>query len=226
MTTRHEFLAQLHEILQPQSYLEVGVQHGWSLELSKAPISFGIDPYPYVDWPNVIRGESDTVWADKDLLSQLYPSGIDLGFIDGMHQFEYALRDLMGMERLAHARTMIVFDDVLPRNQREAARTQCPGDWTGDVWKIVPAVSLFRPDLVFRLVDTQPTGLLLVTGFGRTFPEGSAVPGILERVYESLIKLWAQEAPVPDDVLNRTNAWQPDRALEEVRTWMQGLEEA
>jgi hypothetical protein len=30
MTTRHEFLQQLHELIQPKVYLEIGVQHGWS----------------------------------------------------------------------------------------------------------------------------------------------------------------------------------------------------
>lgn len=215
--TRHEFLKALHELLQPQSYLEVGVQHGWSLELSKAPISFGIDPNPLVHWPNVLRGESDIVWAQPGSLDGLYPNGIDFGFIDGMHLFEYALRDFMGMLIHVHQNSIIVFDDVLPRNQEEANRVQCPGDWTGDVWKIHQTLPMYRPDLKFRLVDTQPTGLLLVTGFGR---ETGAVVGVLDRVYESLVRIWSVDVPVPDDVINRTHAWDPDIALEEIRNGM------
>lgn len=218
--TRHEFLKALHELLQPQSYLEVGVQHGWSLELSKAPISFGIDPQPLVPWSNVIRAESDAVWADADLITQLYPEGIDFAFIDGMHRFEYALRDFIAIMKHAHEKTVVVFDDVLPRNEVEANRVQCPGDWTGDVWKI-RALQPFRPDLKFRLVDTEPTGTLVVTGFpGPRKPLSDLRRDVLDRVYESLVAVWAKDLPVPDDVISRKDAWQPEIVLEEIRNGM------
>ena len=40
---RHEFLAALHAGLRPRNYLEIGVDTGLSLELSRVP-SIGIDP--------------------------------------------------------------------------------------------------------------------------------------------------------------------------------------
>ena len=47
---------------------------------------------------------------------------LDLAFIDGMHLFEYALRDFINVERFADWSSVIVFDDMLPRNVDEAAR--------------------------------------------------------------------------------------------------------
>ena len=47
---------------------------------------------------------------------------LDLVFVDGMHLFEFALRDFMNVERHADWWSVIVFDDILPRDVDEAAR--------------------------------------------------------------------------------------------------------
>ncbi len=35
-------------------------------------------------------------------------------------------------------------DDVLPADERTASRTQHPDWWTGDVWKMIPALRKYR----------------------------------------------------------------------------------
>jgi hypothetical protein len=37
------------------------------------------------------------------------------------------------------------------------------GAWTGDVWKIIPVLQKYRPDLKLTILDCAPTGLLLVS---------------------------------------------------------------
>ena len=221
MTTRHQFLAELHELLEPRTYLEIGVQHGWSLNLAHAAeVAIGVDPHPLIQATGnqiIYQMTSDEVFAGAG--APVLPP-IDLAFIDGMHLYEYALRDFMNVLRYVHKDSVIVFDDVLPRNQLEAARVQCPGDWTGDVWKIHRTIPVYRPDLKFRLVDTQPTGLLVVTGFDKNT---NTIATSLNRVYDSLVAIWSKDCPVPHDVINRELAWQPEIALEEVRN---GLEAA
>ena len=49
-------------------------------------------------------------------------TSLDLSFIDGMHLFEYVLRDFMNVERFSRWDTAIVLDDMLPRDVDEAAR--------------------------------------------------------------------------------------------------------
>jgi hypothetical protein len=231
--TRHEFLTALHALLKPKVYLEVGVQHGTSLALCQFGTTqgYGIDPNPLVDWPGLFRMTSDQFFdiADPDNLDGLLGGRVDLGFIDGMHLVEFALRDFIGMERLCQPATfretetayiqveastsVIVFDDVLPRNQAEAARDQCPGDWTGDVWRIDEILSRFRTDLDLMLIDTQPTGLLVVTNLN---PDNR----ILSERADDIATRWPpEEQTVPAAILARAEAWQPPDALQAIADW-------
>lgn len=200
---RHTFLAALHNLLEPRGYLEVGVQTGASLRLASCP-AVGVDPYPIVRYPlpdttRVVEATSDEFFAAGD--EAPVPQPLDLAFIDGMHLWEFALRDFRNIERFANERTVVAFDDVLPRNQVEGSRTPNPGNWAGDVWRIADVIAGLSPGVRFCLVDTQPTGVLLVWGL---WPDREwTVPDL------------GGEMPVPDDVLNRTFAVAPDVALEQ-----------
>lgn len=215
MTTRHQFLAMLHETLKPRGYLEVGVFSGDSLRLvARNTLAIGIDPNPHLHghFPgstHVFKMTSDEFFAGTGPRI-LVDTRLDLAFIDGMHLMEFALRDFMNIEKLANPRTVVVFDDVLPRNQHEATREQCPGDWTGDVWKVPRILSLLRRDLTVILVDTEPTGTAVVLGLD----SGSIR---LEDMYDQMIA-WGlgQWQTVPQEVLDREGAIGPLEALERI----------
>lgn len=219
MVTRHQFLHKLHLHLKPRGYLEIGVHTGDSLRLaSEDTESVGVDPYPQVGPlpPNkfVYAMTSDTYFTKYKAPG---PEFIDLAFIDGMHLFEFALRDFMNIEANSNPRTVVAFDDVLPRNQGEAAREQCPGDWTGDVWKVYNILDTYRPDLRKVLVDTSPTGILLVWNLD---PENRA----LHDRYETLENAFRldQWNLVPDAILSRAQAVSPQEALERIKGWQCG----
>lgn len=221
MMTRHEFLAMLHDTLKPRGYLEIGVQHGTSLALAKCP-AVGIDPAPMLQGhfkdTRVYTMTSDQFFHDYDPLVDLFGDNhLDLAFIDGMHLFEYALRDFQNIERYANERTVIVFDDVLPRNQHEASREQCPGDWTGDVWKTAKVIEKFRKDLKLYWINTSPTGTAIVYGFS---PDGQRYD-LYGRLASLGLEGWG---PVPDDVISREHAVEPDWALKQVVTYLLTLE--
>jgi hypothetical protein len=214
VVTRHEFLAELHKILNPRVYLEIGVQSGASLTLATGTrIAHGVDPHPMLSmgippWAQIFEETSDEYFAALDRTAELTnkPSlAIDLGFIDGMHLWEYALRDFMNMERYANSHGTIVLDDVLPYNREIAARKQPPGDWTGDVWKVWEILSDWRPDLDLRLVNSQPTGLLVVRNlnpYNRILKENWAS---INRNYGSI--------ELTDSILNREWAFSPEAVL-------------
>ena len=113
---------------------------------------------------------SDEFFANHDL-RRIFPHGVDLGFIDGMHLFEYALRDFINLERFCHPRSIIGIHDCCPMNAEMALRKPNSDTrvdqalrlaWTGDVWKLLPILRQYRPDLEIFVLDARPTGLVLL----------------------------------------------------------------
>lgn len=213
--TRHEFLQQLHEILKPRTYLEIGVQSGASLALAQhSKVAIGIDPAPVLSvglppWATVLHSTSDeffTLGAPK--LPRTWP--VNLAFIDGMHLWEYALRDFMNIEKYSTPDTVVVFDDVLPYNQEIAARKQPPGDWTGDVWKLWYILTSYRPDLDVTLVNTAPTGLMVVQGLD---PDSDA----LQAAWTMIKLAWGDGPWVPEEIINRSKAVIPELVLGQIK---------
>jgi methyltransferase family protein len=201
MVTRHQFLTMLHDLLKPMVYLEVGVQYGLSMDLAvHSETIIGIDPLPlrHVQRPGemIFSQVSDDYFAGRD--PDFHPH-IDLAFIDGSHLYEDALRDFLNIAPLCGPRSVVVFDDVLPYNVEMTSREPAPGDWTGDVWKIVYTLQSYltypvdQSQLGVRAmtVNTFPTGTLAVWGFEHldTSP--------IAEVYEDL----ARYRPPPNHVL-------------------------
>jgi hypothetical protein len=230
---RHRFLAELHRRILPRTYLEIGVNDGRSLALSRAP-SIAVDPAFRITVPfrcdvQVVKARSDAFFARPDPLRHLRssrnpfrnlargrplfgaylgPFRLDLAFIDGMHLFEYALRDLMNIERHADWWTVIVVDDMLPRNAGEAARGRHTREWAGDVYKLAPILAQHRPDLLVIPVDTTPTGVVVILG-------ADPSSRILVERYDEIVATWATPDPqqVPPEVLGRDHALDPSALL-------------
>ena len=57
---------------------------------------------------------------------------------------------------------IIVIDDVLPDDPLQARRERQTRTWCGDVWRIVPTLKAVRHDLKITLLDTAPSGLMIV----------------------------------------------------------------
>jgi hypothetical protein len=172
-----ELLRHLHEELQPAGYLEIGVDWGDSLGLSRAR-SVAIDPAPkprpetLLGKPGLVIyvGEPDDFFAEYDRAAMLGGTRLDLAFIDGLHEFTQVVRDLENVERWGHPGTVVAIHDVLPRNAWEAAPAFHDGFWTGDVWRIVPFLRAHRPDLRLWLTEADPTGMLIVSGLDPAHP--------------------------------------------------------
>ena len=71
---------------------------------------------------------------------------IDLAFIDGMHLFEYTLRDFINIERRAHDNSVVLIHDIIPMNIQMGARFRTTGTWMGDVWKIITILKKSPPE--------------------------------------------------------------------------------
>ena len=209
---RHEFLEQLHEIFRPRAYFEIGIHTGQSLALSRAP-SVAVDPDYWVSSEvccdvHMVRRTSDDFFASEAPFAHLGRQTIDLAFIDGMHLFEFVLRDFINTERHATWSSVIVLDDMLPRNADEAARDQHTAEWAGDVYKLVPVLQSYRPDLQLLLADTAPTGVLVVVGLD---PDNSVLSDSYDEIIDRFVVNDPQQVPRP--VLDRTLALPPASVL-------------
>jgi predicted O-methyltransferase YrrM len=208
-----DFLAQVHGLLKPRTYFEIGVRNGHSMALSSSR-SIGVDPaYAIADdvkiAPEVTLYEqtSDDFFAAEKPLSAFDEPAIDLAFIDGLHLYEFVLRDFMNVEKYTAPGSLVIFDDVLPRAVQHAARERETVTWTGDVWKIIPTLREVRPDLILLLVRTSPTGLLLVMG-------GDLTNGDLAKAYDRLLAEHVDSDEVPPaEFIDRTTAVYPTWVL-------------
>ncbi len=229
---RHEFLGHLHHVVAPRNYLEIGVSDGRSLTLAQVP-SIGIDPAPKVKQrlhrdAKVVKATSDDFFAGPDPLGhfrngrspldrfmrRVRPTPdepaptLDLVFIDGMHLFEYALRDFMNVERHCTWTSVIVFDDMLPRDVDEAARDRHTKFWAGDVFKVIDVLRRYRPELVVLPIDTEPTGTLVVMG-------ADPANEVLHDAYDEIVRTEVVPDPqsVPEAILSRQGAVAPERIV-------------
>ena len=206
--TRHELLARLHEVLKPRTYFEIGVDVGASLTLSRTR-TIAIDPAFAIMEPlscdlTAIRSTSDEYFRTSAPSEHFGDTSIDLAFIDGMHLSEFVLRDFMNIERYSSPGTVVVLDDVLPRNDLEAFRVRRTGAWTGDVFRVYPVLLEYRPDLILIPMNTAPTGTLLITNLDPT-------NRVLHHNYDEIVKSLDRPDPVivPDDLKRRKVAADP-----------------
>ena len=160
-----EVLKQIHQTIKPSLYLEIGVRRGDSLFLSQCD-SIGVDPDYQIKWNipqnfHLFRKPSDAFFRED--AEKVIQKPVDLAFIDGMHLFEYVLWDFMNVEAFCHPGSIIVIDDIFPNHPLQATRERKTVHWTGDVWRLVPCLQKFRPDLNLTFINTEPTGLLVVS---------------------------------------------------------------
>jgi hypothetical protein len=161
-------LQRIVEAVRPRTYLEIGVAQGDSLRLVRAPtVAIGVDPEPQLSAPlapnqRVFAETSDAFFASHDVRAELGGLPIDLAFIDGMHHFEFALRDFANVERLSTRQSSILIHDCYPLDRVTAERERRRNFWTGDIWRLIVLLKKVRPDLSIHTIATAPSGLALV----------------------------------------------------------------
>jgi tetratricopeptide (TPR) repeat protein len=163
-----EVLSWIHARVRPRTYVEIGVETGQSIALAHPETrAIGVDPAPQISVPigprtRVVAEKSDDYFARHDVRAELDGLPVDLAFIDGMHHFEFALRDFVNLERLATAQSTILIHDCYPLNRLTAERERQSTFWSGDIWRLVLVLRKHRPDLSVNVIAAAPTGLCIV----------------------------------------------------------------
>ena len=209
------FLAEAHRQINPGLYAEIGIRQGKSLALAHGRC-YGIDPAFNITVElnapvRLFKATSDEFFQRPDL-QELFSTPVAMAFIDGMHLFEFALRDFINIERVAAGHAVVFFHDVFPRTAEEALRSKREAGtkaWTGDVWKILPCLREFRPDLLLLPLDVAPTGLLMVCGL-------NPLDRALQTNYERIVEKFNSEAYAkpPADILSRRGGFGAQTVIE------------
>jgi Methyltransferase domain len=180
-------LDRIHYHLQPLTYVEIGVETGRTLALAQpGTTSIGIDPQPRLAHPipdlgRVFVETSDAFFAQHDLSSELGGRPVDLAFLDGMHRFDFALRDFVNIERYCTPQSTCLVHDCLPLDENTSGPNRRTRFWTGDVWKLILCLKKHRPDLEVHTVATAPTGLAIIRGLD---PGSTVLRDRMDRIRE------------------------------------------
>lgn len=172
-----EFLRDDLHAIGTDAHLEIGTRDGSSIAALNCPV-IAIDPH-FVLNGNVIGRKQQCLFfqmTSDEFFKRHRPDAllgkpIASAFLDGMHHFEYLLRDFINTEKYCGKRAVIYLHDCLPLTPEMSNRDErsVPDSgpfahwWTGDVWKILPILKEYRPDLDIICYDCPPTGLVKVS---------------------------------------------------------------
>jgi hypothetical protein len=205
-------LKRIHDELKPRTYLEIGVFKGQSLRLANPQTrAIGIDPAPQLEHTPGPRQTihalaSDDFFASHDVIAELGGKTLELAFIDGMHQFEFALRDFINVEKYSSPDSVILIHDVYPIDATSAARERASWFWSGDIWRLILILKKYRPDLTVNVIGTSPTGLGIVQNLD---PSSRVLAEHLDEIVEEFLALDISVLDGgKDEMLNRIpNDW-------------------
>ncbi|WP_193743564.1 hypothetical protein [Tateyamaria sp. ANG-S1] len=164
------FLNKLHAKNLFEWYLEIGTRNGRSFAPARGN-AIAVDPKFQIS-SNVLQmkrssfffqSTSDVFFCSNFL--KINNIRLSFSFLDGMHLFEFLLRDFINIERNTKIGGAIALHDCCPPTfdmTVRSLRDRPKGGWTGDVWKMVPILQRYRPELKLEVIGCKPTGIVIV----------------------------------------------------------------
>lgn len=187
------FMAGLHRDVLLDWYMEVGCRTGRIFANARGK-TIAVDPFFRADTNiigtkpalHVFQQTSDDFFA-SDFLKAMKVK-LSYSFLDGMHLFEFLLRDFMATEKASDPKGVIALHDCCPFSYEMTTRdlSAIPKQaWTGDVWKLIPILMEYRPDLQITVLDAAPTGVVLVSGLD---PKSK----VLDKKYAEIVEHYSE----------------------------------
>ena len=130
-----------------QTYLEIGAGDNDNFDKIIIKTKVGVDPKGVSD--NIIKKTSDDFFNQN---SQHF----DIIFIDGLHIYDQAKKDLLNsLNFLSHDGSIVMHDCNPTTFEMQRTDITVNGEWTGDVWKVIVEMKKTRTDLSICVVDTD-----------------------------------------------------------------------
>jgi hypothetical protein len=190
------------------TYLEIGVLGGVVFFAVKCRRKIAVDPEFKLNWkgklgeavrnPYNLNSSFHEMKSDdffeREASRIFLKSKLDIALVDGMHEFRYALNDVLNCLSYLNNNGVIIMHDCNPQTAEAASsfadwqRSSYEGYWNGDVWKVIHHLRQNKPELDVFVADCDH-GLGVITpktGLVNNRPIPSADPEFL--TYEDLAK--------------------------------------
>jgi hypothetical protein len=164
------------------NYLEIGVFNGHIFFRIKSNFKIAVDPdfafdnarkfgkillNPYNLYNRYFSKASDDFFKE-DAQKSFSSKKIEIALIDGMHEYDFAWRDVQNTLRYLDDNGVIVLHDCNPQSAEAACSFEewkardFEGTWNGDVWKVILYLRSLQNDLNAFVLDCDH-GLGIVT---------------------------------------------------------------
>jgi hypothetical protein len=178
---RSEVIQYLIDKKKCRRYLEIGVFNGEVFFKIQAPYKFAVDPqFRFVretKYKMIFKNLSNINaryfsktsddFFKEDAPKSFSKKKIDLCFIDGMHEFDFVLRDTLNTLKYLDDNGVIILHDCNPLTAEAEVsfakwqKRGLTGEWNGDVWKMIVRLRSLHDDInVFTLDTDQGLGII------------------------------------------------------------------
>jgi hypothetical protein len=146
--TRTEIINYLIKEIKAKSYLEIGVRESkGNFDLVECEDKIAVDPVPLS--AGILPLTSDQFFEQNN-------STFDFIFIDGLHEEEQVMKDILNSLKVLNEGGYIVCHDMNPTTEEmQLVPMQTDEAWTGDCWKAWVRLRSTRKDLNMAVVDTD-----------------------------------------------------------------------
>jgi hypothetical protein len=187
---RLNVLQKIIDAIGAKTYLEIGVRNANIIRRIKVQNKFGVDPAINFSKKTMIKKrlgllDFKMIEVESDVFFSQYanklfkPQGIDVAFVDGLHEYQQAFRDVNHCLQYLNDGGLIIMHDCNPLNYAGAypikksfneldtlvKAGKIPGwnnCWNGDVWKALVRLRIEHNDLSIFTLDLD-WGLGIIT---------------------------------------------------------------
>ncbi len=137
-----------------QKYLEIGIDKYDNFDKVRCPYKIGVDPvYDNHMQPN----GGFIVGTTSDLFFQQNQDIFDLVFVDGLHLYEQAAKDIVNSWNTLKVGGFIVIHDCIPLSKIMADRSmetarKAGSNWNGDVFRAIKWFKDTYPDVLLKIL--------------------------------------------------------------------------
>lgn len=178
---RLEIIQTLMQKKNLKNYLEIGVFNGHIFFRIRSNFKLAVDPEfrftnmrkwgktllnPYNLYNQYFSKTSDAFFSE-DAPRVIKNKKIDIALIDGMHEYDYALRDVENTLQYLSDDGVIIMHDCNPLTKQAASsfkeweERKFADTWNGDVWKVILHMQSLRNDVnAFTLDCDQGLGII------------------------------------------------------------------